>query len=251
MAGGEQSAALNSINHPFRRIGQFFPVLLGIQRRRVQVLMPENLGTGHKVVVRVGQEPMGEGVPQQMGVQLHPDDGGVLVAQRPNPSVSQRATFADEHLAGFCRGAGGEVRLNCSSGGQGQRDAPLLAALAVAEGHWASASSITVSDVPRSAISAVYNALIAAAEFFELRNSHQAGFNYDSPVAIYRAYEQELYRFDQLYRQFCEAADRAEAEQWDILKKLRSDLEASYANWFLTTVALAWGKFVDPQGTSR
>ena len=33
----------------------------------------------------------------------------------------------------------------------------------------------------------------------------------DAAAAMYRAYESELYRFDQLYRHFCEAADQAEA----------------------------------------
>ena len=65
---------------------------------------------------------------------------------------------------------------------------------------------------------------------------------------MYRAYETELFRFDQLYRHFCEAADQAEAPGWDILKPLRADMEACYVNWYLPKLALAWGKFVEPQG---
>jgi hypothetical protein len=34
------------------------------------------------------------------------------------------------------------------------------------------------------------------------------------------------------------------------LKLLRDDVEASYANWFVPTLALAWGKFIDPLGTT-
>ena len=49
---------------------------------------------------------------------------------------------------------------------------------------------------------------------------------------MYRAYEADLFRFDQLYRHFCEAADQAESSGWDILKPLRADLEACYANWY-------------------
>lgn len=116
-------------------------------------------------------------------------------------------------------------------------------------GHWASQIA-AASDVPRAALGAVYDALISAAELFELRNRHKDGFNFDTAQAIYGAYEQELYRFDQLYRHFCEAADQAEAKQWDVLKKLRDQIEACYVTSFLSPLALAWGKFLDPQGAT-
>ena len=114
-------------------------------------------------------------------------------------------------------------------------------------GHWASANA-AASDVPRAALSDVYDALVAAAEFFELRNRYQAGFNFDTASALYRAYEKELYRFDRLYRHFCEAADLAEAQHWDVLKKLQSQIEATYVTSFLNPFALAWGTFIDPPG---
>ena len=62
---------------------------------------------------------------------------------------------------------------------------------------------------------------------------------------MYQAYESELYRFDQLYRHFCEAADLVEANKFDILKQLRPEFEKCYVNWYLTTLAMAWGKFID------
>ena len=66
-------------------------------------------------------------------------------------------------------------------------------------------------EVPRKALHAVYDALVAAADFFALRNRHAAGFDFPDAAALYRAYETDLFRFDQLYRQFCEAADQAES----------------------------------------
>jgi uncharacterized protein (TIGR02687 family) len=42
----------------------------------------------------------------------------------------------------------------------------------------------------------------------------------------------------------------AEAAGWSILKPLRADIEAHYVNWYLTNLALAWGKFVEPQENS-
>jgi uncharacterized protein (TIGR02687 family) len=113
-------------------------------------------------------------------------------------------------------------------------------------GHWASLTVADSTDAPRQALHAVYDALVAAADFYALRNLHKSGFDYPDAASMYRAYESELYRFDQLYRHFCESADTAEAAGWSILKPLRADIEAHYVNWYLTNLALAWGKFIEP-----
>lgn len=112
-------------------------------------------------------------------------------------------------------------------------------------GHWASLSVAGSLDAPRRAFHAVYDALVVAAEFYALRNQHQGGFDYPDAASMYRAYETELYRFDQLYRHFCEAADLVEASKFDILKQLRPEFEKCYVNWYLTALAMAWGKFID------
>ncbi|BBO04475.1 alkaline phosphatase [Bradyrhizobium ottawaense] len=114
-------------------------------------------------------------------------------------------------------------------------------------GHWASLDGPQSPEAPRKALHDVYDALVAAADFYALRNVHKAGFDYPSATAMYRAYEAELYRFDQLYRHFCEAADGAEKQGWNIVKPLRADIEARYANWYLTSISLAWGKFLEPK----
>jgi len=111
-------------------------------------------------------------------------------------------------------------------------------------GHWAS-SSVPDTTGLRAEFHAIYDALVTAAAFFDLRNRHQHGFNFPDAGALYRAYETDLFRFDQLYRHFCEAADMAEAKGWGILKPLRADLEAAYANWFVPALAVAWGKFIE------
>ena len=54
------------------------------------------------------------------------------------------------------------------------------------------------------------------------------GSHSTTALAMYQAYETDLFRFDQLYRHFCEAADVAEAKSWDVLKKLREQVEACY-----------------------
>jgi uncharacterized protein (TIGR02687 family) len=115
-------------------------------------------------------------------------------------------------------------------------------------GHWASLTVADSAEAPRRALHAVYDALVAAAEFYALRNVHKGGLDYPDAATMYRAYESVLYRFDQLYRHFCEAADAAEEQGWNIVKPLRADIEAHYVNWYLTNLALAWGKFIEPQG---
>ena len=117
-------------------------------------------------------------------------------------------------------------------------------------GHWASLQVSAAPTVPRQALHAVYDALVAAADLFALRNQHSDGFHYDTASAMYRAYETALYAFDLLYRHFCEAADLAESQNWDVLKKLREQIEAMYVNWYMTKQALAWGTFIDPAGTT-
>jgi uncharacterized protein (TIGR02687 family) len=117
-------------------------------------------------------------------------------------------------------------------------------------GHWASLAVAGSTDAPRQALHAVYDALVAAADFNALRNQHKSGFDYPTAAAMYGAYESELYRVDQLYRHFCESADMAEAAGWSILKPLRADIEAHYVNWYLTNLALAWGKFIEPRQDS-
>jgi len=109
-------------------------------------------------------------------------------------------------------------------------------------GHWV--SSVSIPESQRKARHAVYEALAVAAEFFDLRNKHQEGFDFDDAVAMYHAYEEELYKFDQKYRLFCENADVAGSQGWDVLKSLREEVEACYCNWYLTQVGLSWGKFV-------
>jgi uncharacterized protein (TIGR02687 family) len=115
-------------------------------------------------------------------------------------------------------------------------------------GHWASLNVAGSTDAPRQALHAVYDALVAAADFYALRNLHKSGFDYPDAATMYRAYESELYRFDQLYRHFCETADTAEDQGWNIVKPLRADIEAHYVNWYLTNLALAWGKFIEMPG---
>ena len=112
-------------------------------------------------------------------------------------------------------------------------------------GHWVSSGS--VPETQRNARRAVYKALAVAAQLLHLRNTHEAGFDSSDTTAMYKAYESRLFRFDQLYRHFCENADVAAGHGWDMLKPLREEIESCYCNGYLTPMVLAWGKFVDAE----
>ncbi len=111
--------------------------------------------------------------------------------------------------------------------------------------HWITSTSVAEAD--RKARHAFYEALAVAAEFFALRNRYRDALSFDDAKAMYRAYETELHRFDQLYRLFCEQADTTEQRGWDVVKKLREDIETIYVNWFLPQLALGWGRFVEKE----
>ena len=113
------------------------------------------------------------------------------------------------------------------------------------DGYWANDKLPSSEEAPRATLSHVYDALVAAADFYALKNQYAEGFNYPTVDEFFGAYCQELYRFDQFYRHFCEAAYFAEAEGWDILKSLRDKIEDCYGNWYMTNVALRWGEHVE------
>ena len=112
------------------------------------------------------------------------------------------------------------------------------------DGHWASPNLPATVEVPRRAFHAVYEALLAAAELLALASQNRL-LAYPTAEALYAAYEQELYRLDQTYRHFSEAADLARAEGWDVLKALRDKVESVYGQGFLVTLGLRWGEFLE------
>ena len=117
------------------------------------------------------------------------------------------------------------------------------------EEHWV--ASISVPEQQRKARNAAYEAVAVSSEFFDLKKQHADGFSCDTAEEMYKLYTEELYKFDQLYRHFCHNADVAESQAWDILKTLRTEVEAAYKNWFLVQLSLKWAKFVDLKSGSR
>lgn len=91
---------------------------------------------------------------------------------------------------------------------------------------------------------ATYNALETAGELLAAREKHLPGLSYPNADRMYSDYMSKLFRYDQIYRQFLEAADQVELRGWDILKDLRDVVEDCYG-WFVEQEALCWGSFID------
>lgn len=76
----------------------------------------------------------------------------------------------------------------------------------------------------------------AAIELLELKRQYPEGFRLPAPQ-LFQAYAKQLYRFDQIYRQFIVASDAAFG---DILKGLIEDIENLYTQWYLDELGEAW-----------
>jgi len=111
------------------------------------------------------------------------------------------------------------------------------------DGYWASRHK---DDDKRRKYRTIYQALASAIDLYQWRQAHSSGFHFSSLEEIYKAYETDLYRFDQAYRHYCAASQRARVE---ILKKLDDDIEQCYANWYIDNLAKAWGDRVEAEGS--
>ncbi|EPJ48527.1 MAG: hypothetical protein OFPII_05850 [Osedax symbiont Rs1] len=111
------------------------------------------------------------------------------------------------------------------------------------DGYWASRHK---DDDKRRKYRSVYRALASAIDLYRRRQAYSSGLHFSNLEEIYKAYETDLYRFDQSYRQYWAASQRAQVE---ILKKLDDQVEQCYANWFIDNLAKAWGDRVEAEGS--
>ncbi|ALS33268.1 hypothetical protein PTRA_a2151 [Pseudoalteromonas translucida KMM 520] len=111
--------------------------------------------------------------------------------------------------------------------------------------HWCS----TGSHKDSANYAAIYTALRAAKEFYDLKEKHIDGLAFESARSLYKAYETELYKFDHAYRIFSENSIEISKNGSDILKAtgLVEDIEHLYVDWYLHDLAIVWGKLVDDE----
>ena len=112
------------------------------------------------------------------------------------------------------------------------------------DGHWAS-RVLALGNDGTKALAASYDALEAAAGFFELKSLYNSGFSFANAEAGLAKYQAELFRLDQLYRRFNHAADAVEPMGWAVLHKLRERIEAAYSGWFVPQLGSAWTKVLE------
>jgi uncharacterized protein (TIGR02687 family) len=111
------------------------------------------------------------------------------------------------------------------------------------DGHWANTLLAGANDHTK-ALAASYDALGAAASFFELQAKYSQGFSFGSADMAFASYRSVLFRFDQLYRNFMRATDAVEPMGWSLLHELRDRMEDAYSGWFIGQLSSAWDAVV-------
>lgn len=99
------------------------------------------------------------------------------------------------------------------------------------------------------ALAACYDALEAAAEFFALKERHEAGLSFTDAADAVARYRGELFGFDQRYRRVHRAAAQVEPMGWAVLHGLRDAVEAVYSGWFMPQLSSAWDRVIDDPAT--
>ncbi len=112
------------------------------------------------------------------------------------------------------------------------------------DGYWAN-RHLAETNSTNKALIASYDALEAAASFLELKEHYSGGFSFTDALAGFRQYQSELFRFDQLYRNFHYAADLVEPMGWALLHELQTQIETFYSGWFMPQLASAWSKVLE------
>lgn len=80
-----------------------------------------------------------------------------------------------------------------------------------------------------------------------LRNRYTDGFNFPDTGAFWKAYCDEIYRFDQTYRLFNEYAAPVHSKGAMILHELDKFIEELYSNWYLAELSRGWNKLLEAE----
>ncbi len=96
----------------------------------------------------------------------------------------------------------------------------------------------------RQEYTAIYEALRNAERLLYLRQRFVDGFHYQSAQAMYQAYVNELYLFDQAYRLFNESVTSVLSKGADILRQLDDEIENLYTHWYLYAIGGEWDRLL-------
>ena len=87
-----------SVAQPIRRFTKLILSPLRVPGGRVQILVAEDLGQTHKIILIVSQELVGHRVPQQMRVNLEAANRTVFVAQISDTPICQLSPLTNEDI---------------------------------------------------------------------------------------------------------------------------------------------------------
>ncbi len=105
-------------------------------------------------------------------------------------------------------------------------------------GHWC---------LSRKEYTAIYEAMRNAELLLHLRQRFVDGFHYESSKAMYDAYVDDLYQFDQAYRLFNEHVQALVNIGAEILRQLDEAVESLYTNWYLYELGTAWDRLLEKE----
>ncbi|OIO78098.1 MAG: TIGR02687 family protein [Gallionellaceae bacterium CG1_02_56_997] len=162
-----------------------------------------------------------------------------VVSTMPGVELSDVMTFAqvEQRIISYIKD-----RIIAASGAESSAVQALIARRR--DGHWANRLLVQGSDMSRAFV-ACYDALEAAHEFFELKAAHEVGFSFADAAEGLVAYQSELFRFDQRYRQFNLAASFVEPMGWSLLQELSARMESVYSGWFIPQLTSSWSKVIE------
>lgn len=141
----------------------------------------------------------------------------------------------------------GHLKARIIGGGGANMDSVRALIARRRDGHWAN-PMLAIGNDSTQALAASYEALVAAASFFELQAKHGKGFSFADAKDAFDVYTSEIFKFDQLYRWFMRAAESVEPMGWSLLHELRDRMEDAYSGWFVGQLASAWGSVLEGGG---
>jgi len=110
-------------------------------------------------------------------------------------------------------------------------------------GYWLAMATPATPEI--YAMAQAYEAIIAAAKLFAFHGINGLSLPFDTPQAAIDAYCADLYRYDQLYRNFCTAARYSQNQGWDLLKSLETEVENLYNQGFIQPLGLEMSQLLD------
>ncbi len=110
-------------------------------------------------------------------------------------------------------------------------------------GHWIGGPGRRSGATPP--LGRAYDALQAAVELFKLEAGHRGRFTFDTGPELLQAYQEQLFQFDRVYRDFHTAASAINRLGGDLLKALGDQVERVYDQGFLQPLGVEWSRLLD------